>query len=180
MAGVFQAMVVRGTTPALLGTALMLFVLGLEVMEPLSQEIDQPDRTDSLPIERGELLVRHLIAPAIALVPFAVDRRGERRRRARHLAVPSLRQPSWRCRPCSAARPAAWSASSATHPIPTSSAQAFVPPEMAGMSSALARRDPHRGQRARGRHRADRAPGRPAGHLARWCRSCAAPSVRCC
>ncbi|HEX3089851.1 MAG TPA: hypothetical protein VHQ23_14455, partial [Ilumatobacteraceae bacterium] len=37
MAGVFQAMVVRGTTPALLGTALMLFILGLEVMEPLSQ-----------------------------------------------------------------------------------------------------------------------------------------------
>ena len=67
-----QAMVVRGTTPALLGTALMLFVLGLEAMEPLSQEVDQPDRTDSLPIERGELLVRHLVAPAVALVPFAV------------------------------------------------------------------------------------------------------------
>ncbi len=72
MVGVLQAVVVRGTTPALIGTALMLFMLGLEVMEPLSQEIDQPDRTDSLPIERGELLVRHLIAPAIALVPFAV------------------------------------------------------------------------------------------------------------
>ena len=50
----------------------MLFVLGLEVMEPLSQEVDQPDRTDSLPIERGELLVRHLVAPSIALIPFAV------------------------------------------------------------------------------------------------------------
>src|SRR5258706_6509720 len=72
MAGVFQAMVVRGTTPALVGTALMLFLLGLEVMEPLSQEVDQPDRTDSLPIDRGELLVRHLIAPAVSLVPFAV------------------------------------------------------------------------------------------------------------
>ena len=53
------------------GTALMLFLLGLEAMEPLSQEIDQPDRTDSLPIERGELLVRHLIAPAIALIMIA-------------------------------------------------------------------------------------------------------------
>ncbi|MEA3184942.1 MAG: hypothetical protein QOJ74_1419, partial [Ilumatobacteraceae bacterium] len=39
MAGVFQAMVVRGTTPALIGTAMMLFLLGLEVMEPLSQEV---------------------------------------------------------------------------------------------------------------------------------------------
>jgi hypothetical protein len=28
MAGVFQAMVIRGTTPALIGTAIMLFLLG--------------------------------------------------------------------------------------------------------------------------------------------------------
>ena len=33
-AGVLQAMVLRGTTPALIGTAFMLFLLGLEVMEP--------------------------------------------------------------------------------------------------------------------------------------------------
>ena len=83
MAGVFQAMVMRGTTPAVIGTALLLFVLGLEAMEPLSQEVDQPDRTDSLPIERGELLVRHLVAPAIALVPFAVIAAAQRGRRAR-------------------------------------------------------------------------------------------------
>lgn len=70
--GVLQAMVVRGTTPAVLGSALVGFVIGLEAMEPLSQEIDQPDRTDSFPHERGELLVRHLIAPSLALVPVAV------------------------------------------------------------------------------------------------------------
>ena len=71
-AGVMQGLVLRGTTPALVGSTMLLFLLGLEVTEPLSQEIDQPDRTDSLPIERGELLVRHLFAPAVALVPFAV------------------------------------------------------------------------------------------------------------
>jgi hypothetical protein len=70
-AGVLQGMVMRGTTPALAAAGLLLFLLGLEVAEPLSQEIDQPDRADSLPIERGELLVRHLAAPAVALVPFA-------------------------------------------------------------------------------------------------------------
>ncbi len=70
--GVLQAAVVRGTTPAVLASALVAFVIGLEVMEPLSQEVDQPDRTDSYPRDRGELLVRHLLAPTVALLPFAI------------------------------------------------------------------------------------------------------------
>lgn len=70
--GVLQASAAQGTTPAVLGAGLLAFVLGLEVFEPLSQEVDQPDRTDGLPLERGELMVRHLAAPAVALVPFAV------------------------------------------------------------------------------------------------------------
>ena len=70
--GLLQAAVVRGTTPAVLVSALVAFVIGLEVTEPLSQEVDQPDRTDSFPVERGELLARHLFVPAIALLPFAV------------------------------------------------------------------------------------------------------------
>ena len=70
--GVLQAVVVRGTTPAVIASAFVAFIIGLEVMEPLSQEVDQPDRTDSFPIERGELLVRHLVAPAVALLPFAI------------------------------------------------------------------------------------------------------------
>ncbi len=70
--GVLQGMVVRGTTPAFLGTAILGFVLGLEVMEPLSQEVDQADRADALPVERGELMARHLLAPATALIPFGL------------------------------------------------------------------------------------------------------------
>lgn len=72
LAGVCQALVIRGTTPALLVAGGVLFVLGLEVMEPLSQEIDQPDLADGMPVERGSLMFRHLAAPAVALVPFAV------------------------------------------------------------------------------------------------------------
>jgi hypothetical protein len=137
MVGVLQAMVIRGTTPALIGTALMLFVLGLEVMEPLSQEIDQPDRTDSLPIERGELLMRHLFAPAIALVPFAaiaaataVAVLGTSRAiaPAAILALPTM------------LAGAAGGVVSIVRdaPDPTSNTtQAFVPPEMAGISSAM-------------------------------------------
>ena len=62
----------NGTTPALVGTGLLLFVVGLDVVEPLSQEIDQPDRTDSFPRERGLLLTKHLIVPAITCVPYVI------------------------------------------------------------------------------------------------------------
>ena len=138
MAGVFQAMVLRGTTPALIGTALMLFVLGLEVMEPLSQEVDQPDRTDSLPIERGELLVRHLLAPAIALVPFAVIAAasavavlGTSRAiaPAAILALPTVL--------AGAAGGVVSIVRDAPDPTKGAATQAFVPPEMAGISSAM-------------------------------------------
>ena len=138
MAGVFQAMVLRGTTPALIGTALMLFVLGLEVMEPLSQEVDQPDRTDSLPIERGELLVRHLFAPAVALVPFAVIAAasavavlGTSRAiaPAAILALPTVL--------AGAAGGVVSIVRDAPDPTKGATTQAFVPPEMAGISSAM-------------------------------------------
>lgn len=137
VAGVLQAMVVRGTTPALVGAALMLFMLGLEVMEPLSQEVDQPDRTDSLPIERGELLVRHLIAPAVALIPFAVV--------AGACAVVVLGTSRAIAPAAILALPTVLAGAAGgvvsivrDAPDPTkNTAQAFVPPEMAGFSSAM-------------------------------------------
>lgn len=70
--GALQGATMRGTTPAVLGSAVLGFVLGLEVMEPLSQEIDQPDFNDSYPVPRGEIMLRHLAAPAVALVPLSV------------------------------------------------------------------------------------------------------------
>lgn len=63
-------MAFRGTSPAVVVAGLLLFILGLDAVEPLSQEVDQPDRTDSLPIERGLLMTKHLIVPAIAMTPF--------------------------------------------------------------------------------------------------------------
>lgn len=70
--GAALAAAVRGTTPMLAVAGLAGFVLGLEALEPLSQEIDHADRCDTLPVERGELLMRHLYAPAALLVPFAL------------------------------------------------------------------------------------------------------------
>lgn len=63
-------MAFRGTSPAIVVAGLLLFIVGLDAVEPLSQEVDQPDRTDALPIERGLLMTKHLIVPAIAMTPF--------------------------------------------------------------------------------------------------------------
>jgi hypothetical protein len=63
-------MAFHGTSPAIVVAGLLLFIVGLDAVEPLSQEVDQPDRTDSLPIERGLLMTKHLIVPAIAMTPF--------------------------------------------------------------------------------------------------------------
>ena len=44
-----------------------LFFAGLESLEPLSQEIDRPDITESFPIERGWIYAHHLVASAVLL-----------------------------------------------------------------------------------------------------------------
>ena len=62
----------HGMTPMIVVSGLMLFVLGLDAVEPLSQEVDQPDRTDALPRERALLMAKHLVVPALVVVPFVV------------------------------------------------------------------------------------------------------------
>ena len=58
--------------PAVIVAAFALYLVGLDAIEPLSQEVDQADSSDSIPMERGVLLVHHLFAPAILLAGFAV------------------------------------------------------------------------------------------------------------
>jgi hypothetical protein len=70
-AGLAAGVAADGTTPVLVAMAVCLHLLGLDVLEPLSQEIDHPDQGDALPRQRGWLLLRHLPAPAVAVVPFA-------------------------------------------------------------------------------------------------------------
>ena len=49
-----------------------VFLVGLESLEPLSQEIDRPDLTDGIPIERGWIYAHHLVASAVLLVVVAL------------------------------------------------------------------------------------------------------------
>jgi hypothetical protein len=144
-AGACQVAAFHGTTPAILGSMVLLFVLGLESMEPLSQEIDQPDRTDSFPVERGLLLFRHLGAPTAVLVPFAVvgaaaavvtdavvtdgSRVGASIAIAAILALPTIL--------AGAAGAAVSIVRDAPDPLASTNQQTFMPPEMAGFTTVL-------------------------------------------
>jgi hypothetical protein len=57
----------RGTTPLLLVAALAFYVAALDAVEPLSQELDHPDRRDGYVIEEGVLLLRE-VGPSIVLM----------------------------------------------------------------------------------------------------------------
>ena len=48
------------------------FLLGLEALEPLAQEVDRPDLTDGFPEPRGWLYAHHLLAPAALLATVAM------------------------------------------------------------------------------------------------------------
>lgn len=61
----------EGTTAAVIGSGVALFVLGLELSEPLAQEIDHGDRTDAYPRERGRMYVALLTPCLTAAVPVA-------------------------------------------------------------------------------------------------------------
>jgi hypothetical protein len=121
-----------------------LFFVGLESLEPLSQEIDRPDITDSIPIERGWIYAHHLAAPAVLLIAVGVIGAG-----AAVIVDPDLGAVAF-----AAAIPMVWAgalgpvvvtvldAPSAPSPTtllgrPRDAETSFVPPEFAGFSTAL-------------------------------------------
>ncbi len=71
-AGVAAGVAGRGSTAAVIACGILLFIVGLDLIEPLSQEIDHPDRTLALPSAPGWLHERLLIGPAILAVPLAL------------------------------------------------------------------------------------------------------------
>jgi hypothetical protein len=64
VAGASASASVKSTPLLLIVFVIAVFLVGLESLEPLAQEIDRPDLTDSIPVARGWLFVNHLVAPA--------------------------------------------------------------------------------------------------------------------
>ena len=71
IAGAASGGVMNGTAPLAAIAGFACFVIGLELTEPLAQEIDHGDLTDRLPSARGGVYLRLLTAPAAASIPFA-------------------------------------------------------------------------------------------------------------
>jgi hypothetical protein len=136
--GLTAAVTVKGTTGALPLAGLAAFLLGLEVLEPLSQEIDQPDRTESFPVERGPLMSRLMAASMVLLVPFAIvaGAAAVLTVRTSEAVVPALilSLPVVLAGACGAVVSIV---RDAPDPFADSTNQAFMPPEMAGMATAL-------------------------------------------
>lgn len=72
VAGGAQVAAFRGTSPALILATFAGFLLGLDCIEPFSQEIDHPNLTEGLPVEPGWLYQRLLVAPMIIMVAFSL------------------------------------------------------------------------------------------------------------
>ncbi len=72
VAGAAQVAAFHGTTPMVLVSGIACFLLGLEALEPLAQELDHPDLTESYPVIAGRLHQRLLAAPGLLLVVWSV------------------------------------------------------------------------------------------------------------
>jgi len=135
-AGLGTELVIGGTTPLVAGIGVALNLLGLDAIEPMSQEIDHPDFADATPRARGWLHVRHFAAPAVALVPFAM---------IGALTV-AVVEPGHGLAALALAVPVAWAGAAgsivsvvrdAPNPVEPSASAVAVPPEFAGFTSSL-------------------------------------------
>ncbi len=144
VAGVGGALTYRSSP--LFGLVMLagLFLLGLESLEPLSQEVDRPDLTDGIAIERGWIYLHHLVAPAALLAIAAII----------GAAVAGIAEPSIWVGALLVAIPCAWAGATGAvvvtvldAPTPTTATtllgtprdaeSSLVPPEFAGFSTVL-------------------------------------------
>lgn len=133
-AGVSAHLVLDGTTPMLVVAGIAAFLLGLDSLEPLSQEVDHPSLTDSMPHERGRILLSLVSVPAVTIVPFALIA----------AAVVSVADPARTVAALVVAVPLGWVglAGAAVAVVRDSSPVAqtqptMMPPEFAGFSTAV-------------------------------------------
>ena len=129
VAGLAARAALDGTTAAIFVSGIALFVTGLELVEPLAQEVDHGDRTDALPLERGALYVRLLVPTfGVSLVPASTIAgtvaTSESPLLALLVAVPMLMS--------GLAGAIVNVVSGAPDPVSSSTNDNFMPPEVAG------------------------------------------------
>lgn len=60
----------EGTTPLIAIAAIAIYLAGLDIVEPLAQQVDQADLTDLTPRHEGDLYQRHLALSTLMMVLF--------------------------------------------------------------------------------------------------------------
>lgn len=71
LAGAALRGVWEGTTPLLLAAGVCLWLVGMDADVGMAGEVDRSDTAKSLPIEQGELLLRHVPAGVVAVMVVA-------------------------------------------------------------------------------------------------------------
>jgi hypothetical protein len=61
-----------GSTPLVIVAGLALFVAGLDSVEPLAQEVDHPSRRESVPLDNGDVEIRHVPVAIVVMVLVAI------------------------------------------------------------------------------------------------------------
>ncbi|MEM9514975.1 MAG: hypothetical protein AAGA42_08955 [Actinomycetota bacterium] len=144
--GIAAAIAYESAPIAVLITVAATFVIGMEGLEPLAQEIDHPDLTDRLGVEPSWLYGHHLVAPAgmlaVASIVGAI---------AVTIAAPGLAFGAFSlavptavagavgplvATVTDAARPAAIRSTTLTA-APRGDSELLMPPEFAGFSTAM-------------------------------------------
>lgn len=116
----------RGTSPLIVVTGLALWAAALDLIEPLAQELDHPDRWAGYPVGHGDLLLRHVVAPVLGLVIAAAIPVGAVAALAAHRSV-VLGTGLGALVPACAAAVVAAAASVATGPFDISNVQTLMP-----------------------------------------------------
>ncbi len=125
-----------GTTPLVIVAALALFIAATDAFEPLAQQVDQSDLSSALPIDTGDLLVRHLASGSLVMLVVTLIA----------AAVGVLVEPSSTAFALGAVMvvPAAFGASAGGvasvvmgAPAPAPEGNQLLPPEVAGMKIVL-------------------------------------------
>ncbi|NLV57080.1 MAG: hypothetical protein GXY13_15885 [Acidimicrobiales bacterium] len=65
-----------GTTPAIVVTGLALWLAGLDLVEPMAEEVDHPGRTDLYPTRQGSLLIDLLSPSLLVALPLGAVTAG--------------------------------------------------------------------------------------------------------
>ena len=127
-----------GTTPLVVVAGMLCFLIGLDVIEPLSQEVDQPNFSDSFPRERCLTMTQHLVVPTLMLIPCLLVGTA-----AAFVARP---QPSTLAMSVLVGVPAALgglcgavinAVKGAPDPVGESNEGLYMPPEVSGMTTVI-------------------------------------------